>query len=265
MPLGQGPGMVDAHCHLQDGHLRADIPGVIARARAVGVTTLVCNSDAPSDWDLILRLAQNHPEVIPSLGVHPWFVEGCRHDWFQQLEALVASYPVAIGEIGLDRQIAQRSDSRQEEFFLAQMELAVRYDRPVSIHCRKAFGRMAELLAAMTVRPRRMMLHAYCGSADMVPVFEKLGCVLSVAGSVTWPQNRKTRTACQRIAPERLLVETDSPAIAPAGVAYERNEPQYLPCIIAELAQLRGEDPSQLALATATRARTFFHIAGGHP
>jgi TatD DNase family protein len=254
------PLLVDAHCHLQDGHLRADIPQVIARARAAGVRRLVCNSDHEGDWDLILRLAETYPEVIPSLGVHPWFVAQCSTGWLARLEALVAAYPVAVGEIGLDRQVEKRNDGLQEEVFLAQMELAARYDRPVSIHCRKAFGRLVELMASLSQRPRRMMLHAYCGSHEMVPVFEKLGLYLSVAGSVTWPKNRKTRTAAQRISKERLLVETDSPAIAPAGVPYERNEPAYLPMIVQELARLRGEDPAELARAVTATALDFFDI-----
>jgi len=259
--LRQGaPYLIDAHCHLQDGHLRADIAGVIARARAAGVHCLVCNSDHQGDWDLILRLAETYPEVIPSLGVHPWFVAQCGRGWLWRLEALVAAYPVAIGEIGLDRQVEERNDGLQEEVFLAQMELAARYDRPVSIHCRKAFGRLVELTSGLSQRPRRMMLHAYCGSHEMVPVFEKLGFYLSVAGSVTWPNNRKTRTAAQRISAERLLVETDSPAIAPAGVPYERNEPAYLPMIVQELARLRGEDPVDLARAVTATALDFFNL-----
>ncbi len=258
-----GTPLVDAHCHLQDGHLRADIPGVIARAQAVGVVRLVCNSDDEGDWDLILRLAEDHPEVVPCLGIHPWFVAGRSPGWLSRLEALVASYPVAIGEIGLDRQIAGRDDALQEEVFLAQMDLAARYQRPVSIHCRKAFGRLVELVSAMAVRPQRMMLHAYCGSHEMVPVFEKLGFHLSVAGSVTWPANRKTRTAAARIRADRLLVETDSPAIAPAGVPYERNEPATLPWIAAELACIRGEDPIALARRTTATALAFFSLSSG--
>lgn len=265
VPRQGWPPLVDAHCHLQDGHLRADIPGFIARARAAGVGLLVCNSDDEGDWDLILRLAEAHPEVVPSLGLHPWFVAGRSRGWRTRLEALVASYPVAIGEIGLDRQIPGRDDALQEEVFLAQMELAARYERPVAVHCRRAFGRLVELVTAMDPRPRRMMLHAYCGSHEMVPVFEKLGFHLSVAGSVTWPANRKTRTAAARISPERLLVETDSPAIAPAGVPPERTEPAHLPGIVAELARVRGADPRELAGVTAANARRFFAIEESSP
>lgn len=260
-PLRQAiPPLVDAHCHLQDGHLRADIPGVLARARAVGVIRLVCNSDDEQDWDFLLRLAEAYPQVTISLGIHPWFVAQCSTGWLSRLEALLAAYPVAIGEIGLDRQVAERDDSLQEAVFLAQMELAARYDRPVSIHCRKAFGRLVELTSALPQRPRRMLLHAYCGSHEMVPVFENLGFYLSVAGSVTWPKNRKTRTAAQRISAQRLLVETDSPAIAPAGVAYEHNEPSYLPRIVQELSGIRGEDPVNLSRATTATALDFFDL-----
>ena len=134
--------------------------------------------------------------------------------WLERLEGLVADNPVGVGEIGLDNALEERNDGEQEEVFLAQMELAARYERPVTVHCRKAFGRLADLVGEMQRRPPFMMLHAYAGSHEMVPVFEKLGFHISICASITRTANRKARTACVRVSPERLLVESDSPAIA---------------------------------------------------
>lgn len=255
--------LVDAHCHLQDGFLRHGLEPALIRARAAGVRMMCCNGTHEGDWGYVLGLGRSHADICVSLGLHPWYVGERGANWLARLEELVAAHPVGIGEIGLDNALPERNDGEQEEVFLAQMELAVRYERPVTIHCRKAFGRMVDLIGAMKERPPFMMLHAYAGSHEMVPVFEKLGFHISMCASITRTANRKARTACVRISSERLLVESDSPAIAPVGVDFERNEPAYLSMVVEVLAQLRGERPEEVAARTAANAREFFRCCGG--
>lgn len=250
--------LVDAHCHLQDGFLRHALEPALIRARAAGVRLMCCNGTHEGDWRYVLGLGRQHADICISLGLHPWYVGERGPDWLQTLEALVASHPVGIGEIGLDNALSERNDAEQEDVFLAQMDLAARHGRPVTIHCRKAFGRLADLVGAMKQRPPAMMLHAYAGSHEMVPVFEKLGFHISICASITRTANRKARTACLRVSRERLLVESDSPAIAPVGIDFERNEPGYLPMVVDTLAGLRGESPADVAAYTSANARNFF-------
>lgn len=257
------PDLVDAHCHLQDGFLRHALEPALLRARAAGVRMMCCNGTHEGDWRYVLGLGRSHGDICVSLGLHPWYVAERGRDWLARLEDLVAGNPVGIGEIGLDNALEARNDDEQEEVFLAQMELAARYGRPVTVHCRKAFGRLAELVEALKTRPPFMMLHAYAGSHEMVPVFEKLGFHISICASITRTANRKARTACVRVSPDRLMVESDSPAIAPVGVDFERNEPAYLPLVVAALAELRGEEPGEVAARTASNAREFFRCCGG--
>jgi TatD DNase family protein len=256
------PDLVDAHCHLQDGFLRHALEPALLRARLAGVRMMCCNGTHEGDWRYVLGLGRSHADICVSLGLHPWYVGERGGDWLARLEELVADNPVGIGEIGLDNALEVRNDGEQEEVFLAQMELAVRYRRPVTIHCRKAFGRLTELVGAMREKPPYMMLHAYAGSHEMVPVFEKLGFYISICASITRTANRKARTACVRVSPDRLLVESDSPAIAPVGVDFERNEPAYLPMVVEVLATLRGEKPEAVAARTAANAREFFRCCG---
>ncbi|MBP9943169.1 MAG: TatD family hydrolase [Desulfomicrobium sp.] len=255
--------LVDAHCHLQDGFLRHALEPALIRARAAGVRMMCCNGTHEGDWRYVLGLGRSHEDICVSVGLHPWYVAERGGDWLARLEELVAGNPVGIGEIGLDNALEARNDSEQEEVFLAQMELAANYGRPVTVHCRKAFGRMVELVEAMKMRPPFMMLHAYAGSHEMVPVFEKLGFHISICASITRTANRKARTACVRVSPDRLLVESDSPAIAPVGVDFERNEPAYLPMVVQALAELRGEEPEAVAARTAANARLFFRCCAG--
>lgn len=252
--------LVDAHCHLQDGFLRHSLEPALIRARATGVRMMCCNGTHEGDWDYVLGLGRQHKDIHVSLGLHPWYVEARSPRWLDRLEELLTAHPVAVGEVGLDNALPRRNDAEQEEVFLAQMELAAKYNRPVSIHCRKAFGRLVELIQSMPARPSRMMLHSYAGSHEMVPIFEKLGFHISISASITRPANRKARTACVRVSPDRLLVESDSPAIAPLDVPFERNEPAYLPRVVETLAELRGGNPQELARRTATNARVFFDL-----
>ena len=256
-------GLVDAHCHLQDGFLRHGLEPALVRARAAGVRMMCCNGTHQGDWEYVLGLGRSHADICVSLGLHPWYVSERGPRWLERLEELIAGSPVGVGEIGLDNALPERNDAEQEEVFLAQMALAVRYERPVTIHCRKAFGRLADLVGAMSERPPFMMLHAYAGSHEMVPVFEKLGFHISICASITRTNNRKARTACARVSPGRLLVESDSPAIAPVGVDFERNEPAYLPMVVETLAELRGEQPGDVAALTAANARVFFGCCEG--
>ena len=263
LPASNYSGLVDAHCHLQDGFLRHALEPALFRARAAGVGMMCCNGTHEGDWRYVLELGRSHADICVSLGLHPWYVGERGRDWLAHLEELVADNPVGIGEIGLDNALASRNDGEQEEVFLAQMELAVKYKRPVTVHCRKAFGRLVDLMGTMRERPPYMMLHAYAGSHEMVPVFEKLGFHISICASITRTANRKARTACVRVSPDKLLVESDSPAIAPVGVEFERNEPAYLPMVVEALAELRGERPEDVAARTTANARVFFRCCGG--
>ena len=134
--------LFDAHNHLQDNRFPDDTASMLAECTEAGLFRMVVNGTRESDWDIVAQLAGQHPQVIPSFGLHPWFVPERSTDWLARLEQLLDAWPSAVGEIGLDRWKPGLPYDEQEEVFLAQLSLAARRDLPVSIHCLKSWGRL---------------------------------------------------------------------------------------------------------------------------
>jgi TatD DNase family protein len=252
---------IDAHCHLQDRRYRGHGSEIIARGKASGVTAFVCCGAEEADWQVVAQLSGANPEVIASFGVHPWYVAGLSPVWRERLEELLATYPAAaIGEIGLDFAVDGFDRETQERVFRAQLELARQLERPVSIHCRDAWGRLVDILGEQRL-PVGGLIHSYSGSADMVPVVERFGLYVSFSGAITRPNARRAQEAIRRVSAQRLLIETDSPDLLPQGAAGDLNEPANLPLVAVRAAALRGMPAEGLASLTSANAERLFRAA----
>lgn len=242
--------LFDSHCHLQDERLAPILDQALARAAAAGVGRLLCCGVREEDWKEVLALARERPGmVVPSLGLHPWRIAGRSPGWLDELERLLAGAPCGVGEIGLDHALEPRNDARQEEeVFLAQLRLARRLGRPVSVHCRKAWGRLLELLRNEGGAPDGGVIHSYSGAPDLIPALEAMGFYISFSGAITRAGNGRARRSLAAVSPDRLLIETDSPDLAPAGWPRAKpNEPANLAGVLRAAAEVRGESEVDLA------------------
>ncbi|MCF7848930.1 MAG: TatD family hydrolase, partial [Kiritimatiellales bacterium] len=189
----------------------------------------------------------------------PWFVFQALEDGLQALEKWLTAYPQAsVGEIGIDHAVENRDDAVQEKFFLRQLEIARRFGRPVTIHCRRAWGRLIELLDQFGPPPRGMLIHCFGGSAEVAKELLARGAYISFSGSITRPNNRKAGTAIRAVPDDRILIETDAPDIVPHGIAGDLNEPANLRLVLAKAAELRGVSEESLAELTFLNAERFF-------
>ena len=225
---------------------------------AAGVTRMVCCGVQESDWPRVAELADQYTGIFPAFGLHPWFIEARSPDWLDLLESFLQNSPAAVGEIGLDRAISPRNYPDQMAVFISQLKLAEKYERPVNLHCRNAFGLLADFLKKNGGLPHGGVIHSYSGSAEMVKVFEKFGAYISFSGSVTRPQNKKARLAARAVSLERLLIETDTPDILPTGAPEGLNEPTHVHLVLKTLAFLREEPLDVLANATFLNASRLF-------
>ena len=257
--------LCDVHTHLQDLRLAKTIHQVMHRSMAAGVTHMVCCGVQESDWHGVTSLAARYPGILPAFGLHPWFISSRSLDWLDRLEQLLQTSSAAVGEIGLDRIVSPRNDRDQVLVFTSQLKLAKKYKRPVNIHCRKAFGLLADLLKENGGLPHGGVIHSYSGSADMVKVFERSGAYISFSGSLTRPHNKKVRQAARAVSLERLLIETDTPDILPTGVSHGLNEPAHVHWVLKALAQLREESIEALANATFANAVRLFKLHDHNP
>jgi len=253
--------LFDCHNHIQDERLQPDISGVMARAREAGVTRMGVKGCCEKDWPRVIALAAGHEGIVPSFGLHPWFIADRLPEWLNTLEALLSAYPHAgVGEIGIDHAVEDRDDEDQELVFLAQLELARKMDRPVSIHCRRAWGRLIELLDRFGELPRGMLIHCFGGSAEVAMELVKRGAYISFSGSITRPNAKKAGPAIRAVPADRLLIETDAPDILPSTAEGELNEPANLRWVLARAAELRGMPEPELAELTCRNAERFFGL-----
>ncbi len=250
--------LYDAHNHLQDDRFGGRAAELLSACDREGVARMVVNGVCAVDWPPVLELARRHPQVLPSFGLHPWYVGERTSDWQQQLAHFLDQVPSAVGEIGLDRWKPGLAYAGQEEVFLWQFRLAVERDRPVTLHCLQAWGRLHDLLRQLP-RPRcGFLLHSYGGPPEMVPAFAQLGAYFSFPGYYAQARKARQRATFKHVPPDRLLIETDAPdqplpealnahSLRDAVTGQALNHPANLGAVYRFAAELLGEPMESLA------------------
>lgn len=248
--------LVETHCHLYSPPLRDDVAAVLARAAAAGVHDVVVPAFDVASWDDTAALAAAHPGVHAALGLHPW-VADAPLDVCALAARLRAARAVAVGEIGLDTKIDAPSLDAQLAALIPQLDLACDLDLPVILHCRGPFEDLAALLGRYTPRLRGV-LHAFSRGPELAARFTGLGLHLGIGGAVTRPQAERVRRAAARMPLDRLVLETDAPAIGLHEREAARTEPCHVRDVAEALAALRGEPLTVVAEATTASARALF-------
>ncbi len=188
------------------------------------------------------------------LGLHPWRVASAPVDWARRLREAALAHRVGIGECGLDFAI-QGDRTLQEEALRVQLRLAREVDRPIALHCVRAWGRMLAILCEEGLPRAGGLIHAYSGSAAMAVIFQDLGLHLSFSGGIARPGNRKAAAVLPVVRADRLLLESDAPD---QGIGDGLNEPARITSVIRAIGSLRPESESSLAeLAYANGTRLF--------
>lgn len=254
--------MIDAHAHLTDDRLVSDLPDVLARAAAAGIERiLTCGEDVVSS-EAAIALAERYPTVRVAVGVHPHRSETVVPSTIGRLRDL-AKHPsvVGIGEIGIDLSGRSAPLAAQEEAFRIQVRLAAELDLPVTIHVREAGDAVRGLLDGL---PRvRGLIHCYSEGPEAVEDWIRRGLHLSFAGTVTYPRNEGLRTAAGLVPPDRLLLETDAPYLAPQSRRGGRNEPGFVADTHDVVARARGVTSAALAQAVSDNAAALFGARWG--
>jgi TatD DNase family protein len=248
--------LIDTHCHLNFPPLSDDTDGVLDRAAARGVETVVVPAYDHASWEPIAALAER-PTVHAALGIHPWLAH--EEDAGGLPEAVAAHRPVAIGEIGLDTKITTSDLDRQLPLLRTQLELAADLDLPVILHCRGAFEELLEEIGRFDGRLRGV-LHAWSRGPELADRFLAAGLHLGLGGAVTRERARRVRKVAARAPLERLLLETDAPSIGLEGVLPADTEPAHVAEVAQALAELRDTARDAIAAATTTNALGLFGI-----
>ena len=252
--------LFDTHAHYDDEAFDADRETLLAALPENGVGLVVNpGCDLPSSRTAV-ALAERYPHVYAAVGVHP---ENCG-DWedgfLSQLRQLAARDKVrAIGEIGLDYYWEENPPrALQQHVFRAQLALAAELDLPVIVHDREAHGDCMEIVRDF---PRvRGVFHCYSGSAEMARELVKLGWMISFTGVLTYKNARKAVEAAREIPMERLMIETDSPYMAPVPCRGKRNDSTLVRYVCEKLSEIKGISPEDCARITLENGKRFFRI-----
>ena len=254
--------LFDSHCHVNEEKFDEDRDAVLARMAEHGVVRYAVIGSDIATSAACAEYCGKHENAVCAVGIHPHEAKGYREgdteilaDWIRSGKAR------AIGEIGLDYYYDLSPRETQREVCRIQMELAWELGTAAVFHVRDAHQDMLELMKSMKKRLTPGILHCFSGSAETAKEYLKLGYHISFAGPVTFKKAPKLREAALLVPKDRLLIETDSPYLAPEPVRGRRNEPANVRYVAEKLAEIRGESPEELAVYTFENAMRIYGLA----
>ena len=257
--------MFDSHAHLDRHSFGDDLDAVITRAFEAGVTGIVslgCGAD-PAAMEEAVELAHGHDAIRAAVGVHPHEADAVTRASYGALERLLADpVVVALGEVGLDYHYDLSSREGQRKVFDLQIGLAAEMGKPLVIHCREAHEDCLRMLRAAPLSPRPGVIHCFTEGPAMARCYMDIGFLVSVPGLVTFRNPGELLDTVREIPIEHLLVETDSPWLAPVPHRGRRNEPAFIKHTIETVAQLKGLSFDDVSRITEKNARRLFGIPG---
>jgi TatD DNase family protein len=256
--------LIDAHCHLEHSDY-AQIGEVLARARAVGLVhaVVVGQFQGPGDWGNALEVAAAHPDFLsPTLGIHPHEAARATEEDFATLERTCARPEVrAVGEAGLDYYYDRSPRDVQAQVFRRQCALARALNKPLVVHVRDAHEECEAILRDEGIR--RGVIHCFTGDTTAARRYLDLGFHISLSGVVTYKKTEALQDAVRFTPLDRLMVETDSPFLAPVPHRGRKNEPAHVVETARKVAELKGVSLEELAAVTTATASGLFglHVA----
>ena len=260
--------LIDSHAHIDFPQFAEDRNAVLERALAAGVTTLLAIGlgPGPEKLDSAIPFAEQHHWIYATIGIHPHDAKEVTPRHLEEL-ARLAKHPrvIAWGEIGLDYFYDHSPREMQHKVFREQMELASQAKLPIVIHCRDAWSDCLNLLEGHW-KPTGIggILHCFSGTLEDARRGVDMGFLISFAGNLTYPKAQNLREVSKALPLERIVIETDSPYLAPQPHRGKRNEPAYVAEVARTLASVRDLSPEEVAASTSENFRRLFRLPRPH-
>jgi TatD DNase family protein len=261
---------VDSHAHLEMEQFNTDREQMLTRARETGVETIVAigSGTGPGSLDCGIALATKYEFIYATIGIHPHEAKLATDADFQQLEQLAKRAKViAWGEIGLDYFYDHSPRDIQKQVFLAQLGMARSAKLPIVIHCRPSDGSdnaWQDCLRLLRENWAKAdlggILHCFTGTWEHAQSALDMGFMISFAGNITFPKAQQIRDVAKEVPMDRVLIETDSPFLAPIPNRGKRNEPAFVKEVARQLGELRGLSTEAVGLQTAKNFYRFFSL-----
>lgn len=260
---------IDSHCHLDSTVAHDKYPitldDIMTEAAAQNVSHMLSICCEPADFAALDTMTTPYAERVSlATGIHPLHINAVTEADLETLATQV-HHPrvVGIGEMGLDRHYSQDADehAKQQHFFEAQIELAVKVQKPIIIHTREARDATMAILRAGNAQACGGVLHCFTETLDMAKQALDIGFYISFSGILTFKNATQIQEVAQYVPSDRMLIETDSPYLAPVPHRGKTNRPFYVPKVAEFLAELRGEPLAQIAETTTENFYTLFKSA----
>jgi len=253
--------LIDSHVHLNDEQLFIKIETLIEKANSVGVVGFVVVGYDIESSKLAIEIANMYEGVYALIGIHPSEASYVREEDLKWIEKKLSHPKVkGIGEIGLDYHWDKHYMEKQKELFIKQIELANQYQMPISIHMRDATEDTYQILKTYKNKDLKGVMHCYSGSVESMRQFLGLNMSISLAGPVTFKNAFVPKEVAKAVPIDRLLVETDSPYLAPVPYRGKTNQPRNVEFVAKEIARLRGVSFEEIADATYRNTVELFNL-----
>ena len=254
--------MIDSHAHIYLNQFEEDRQEVIERAATQGVSKILMPNIDHTSVESMLETEENNPEICYSMmGLHPCSVDKNFEKELYQVEDWLGKHPfVAVGEIGTDLYWDKTFFTQQKEAFNIQCEWALKHNLPVVIHCRESINENITLVEPFAKRGLSGVFHCFTGDKEQGKKILDMGFYLGIGGVVTF-KNGGLDKVLPHLGRERLLLETDSPYLAPAPNRGKRNEPSYLSLIMTKIAEVFDVDKEEVERKTSANTRSLFGIS----
>jgi TatD DNase family protein len=252
--------ITDTHAHLNDEMFDGDLIAVINRAKAEGITRVIVIGMDNQTSQKAIHIASGHEGLYATAGIHPGYVDDDQ-DILSIKDLAMKHQVVAIGETGLDLHWRKDNLDLQKDIFLAQIKLSIDLDLPLVIHTRDAFEEAYQMLLPFKGIAKGVF-HCFSSTLEDAKKAIDLGFYIGIDGPLTYKKSDVVRSIVEEIPLDRLLVETDSPYLAPQSHRGKRNEPAYLIEVVDVIAKMKGMTIETIARMTTQNADTLFRLGG---
>jgi TatD DNase family protein len=253
--------IIDSHTHLNMDEYNDDIDEVINRAIKKDVKTIIDVGFNQKSIKKSLLLSEKYKNIYSVIGIHPHDAKDVEENYFETLEEFLKYKKVlAIGEIGLDYYRNYSPKEVQKKIFLKQIEISLKLDIPIVIHCRNAYNDMIEILKEKKMENRKILFHCFSGDENIAKELLNMGFYFSFAGYITYPNIKKPYNVIKMLPIEKIIIETDSPFLSPQNKRRERNEPSYIIYTLEKIAEIKNLPLEETAEKIFKNTINFFNL-----
>lgn len=252
---------IDTHAHYDDEKFSEDLEDELELVKKSGVIYIINAGSSIENSRKALEIAKEHEYIFSTIGIHPEFTNEL--DRVNELEEIYNSGKekiVAVGEIGLDYHYEGIDKERQHELFVVQLKLAKKLDLPVQIHSRDAVEDMLEIMKQKDILPNKVMFHCFELNEELTKIIIERGYSVSLGGNITYKRRESAIEQIRKIPLNQIMLETDSPYLAPQAVRGTRNSSKNLHYVAEKIAEIKGITLEEVASTTTDNAIKFYNL-----